>query len=67
VSVDCRIWVLIVFMAHVGVSVYHINIAKDARIDSILFGSIFGVWMNPVMALHVAFSWMHVHGIGNPD
>jgi len=46
--------------------VCYINIAKDARVDSILFGRVLGVWMNPVMALHVASSWMHVHAIGNP-
>ena len=34
---------------HVGVPAYHTNLATDTRIDSILYGCILGVWMNPVL------------------
>jgi len=34
---------------YVGVPADHTNIATDTRIDSILFGCILGVWMNPVL------------------
>jgi len=34
---------------HVGVPAYHTNLATDTRIDSILYGCILGVWMNPVI------------------
>jgi len=34
---------------HVGVPAYHTNMATDTRIDSIFYGCILGLWMNPVM------------------
>jgi len=34
---------------HVGVPAYHTNLATDTRIDSVLYGCILGVWMNPVL------------------